>query len=79
MVHMVDHMVNPPATSKALADNILRIVKDDGRNIEWLARKARIPSRTLRAQLTVRTNCLTAHTVHVIASALGRSVAELVA
>lgn len=72
-------MVNLPTTSQALAANILRIVKDDGRNIEWLARRASIPPRTLRAQLTVRTNCLTAHTVHVIAGVLGRSVAELVA
>lgn len=66
-------------TTDAVAEKVLRIVKEDDRSLEWLSRKSTIPYSTLRAHLIYQPHRLTIQTLGKIANALGRPLADLVA
>lgn len=61
-----------------VAANILRIVKEDDRNLDWLSRKAHIPYSTLRSQLKDNPRRLTMQNVSNIAFALNRPLTDVV-
>lgn len=71
-------MSKTPHTPEAVAQNVLRLVKEDERSLEWLSRKSFIPYSTLRAQLIEHPNRLNVRNLGHIAEALGRPLTDLV-
>ncbi|MEW1990778.1 hypothetical protein [Microbacterium sp. NPDC078849] len=61
-----------------LASRILRLIKDDDRDMMWLSDKSTIPYSTLRSKLLYKPERLTAGDLFLIAGALNITAAELI-